>query len=134
MHSSNVCRRTIRTTGSGARRTRSHLCPCPVPRSARTPRRITHVRAPAAPGWSRCRTACSHAGTEPTLVSSLERILPFLRPSQDLVIDPEITEVMVSAGGRRVFVERGGVVDHLGNLRINQQVLNRPEKRQNAFE
>src|ERR1700730_17834065 len=101
MRSSNVCRRTTRTTGSGAQRTRSHLCPCLAPRSARTPRRITHARAPDAPGWSRCRRASSHAGTEPTIVSSLERILPFLRPIQDLLIDPDITEVMVNAGGRR---------------------------------
>src|SRR5947207_2192193 len=123
MRSSNVCRRTIRTTGSGARRTRSHLCPSPVPRSARTPRRITRVRAPAAPGWSRCRTACSHAGTEPTIVSSLERILPFLRPIQDLLIDPDITEVMVNAGGRRIFVERGGVVDPVPSRTVDEKLL-----------
>jgi len=33
--------------------------PVPALRSARTPRRITHARAPAAPGWSRCRRARS---------------------------------------------------------------------------
>lgn len=41
-------------------------------------------------------------------MSSLERILPFLRPVEDLLADPDITEVMVNAGGRRVFVERAG--------------------------
>jgi pilus assembly protein CpaF len=41
-------------------------------------------------------------------VSSLDRILPFLRPIEDLLIDPAITEVMVNDGGRRVFVERDG--------------------------
>jgi pilus assembly protein CpaF len=41
-------------------------------------------------------------------MSSLNRILPFLRPIEDLLADPEITEVMVNAGGRRVFVERAG--------------------------
>jgi pilus assembly protein CpaF len=41
-------------------------------------------------------------------VSSLDRILPFLRPIEDLLADPDITEVMVNAGGRRVFVERAG--------------------------
>jgi pilus assembly protein CpaF len=41
-------------------------------------------------------------------VSSLERILPFLRPIEDLLIDPSVTEVMVNGGGRRVFVERYG--------------------------
>jgi pilus assembly protein CpaF len=38
----------------------------------------------------------------------MERILPFLRPIEDLLADPDITEVMVNAGGRRVFVERAG--------------------------
>jgi pilus assembly protein CpaF len=41
-------------------------------------------------------------------VSSLDRILPFLRPIEDLLRDQDITEVMVNDGGRRVFVERGG--------------------------
>jgi pilus assembly protein CpaF len=44
-------------------------------------------------------------------MSSLDRILPFLKPIEDLLIDPAITEVMVNAGGRRVFVERGGCVE-----------------------
>src|SRR3984893_5421197 len=123
MRSSNVCRRTIRTTGSGARRTRSHSCPCLALRSARTPRRIMRARAPDAQGWSRCRRACSHAGREPTIVSSLERILPFLRPIQDLLIDPEITEVMVNAGGRRIFVERGGVVDPVPSRTVDEKLL-----------
>ncbi len=41
-------------------------------------------------------------------MSSLDRILPFLRPIEDLLADPDITEVMVNAGGRHVFVERAG--------------------------
>jgi pilus assembly protein CpaF len=41
-------------------------------------------------------------------MSSLDRILPFLRPIEDLLRDPGITEVMVNDGGRRVFVERNG--------------------------
>jgi pilus assembly protein CpaF len=44
-------------------------------------------------------------------MSSLDRILPFLKPIEDLLIDPAITEVMVNAGGRRVFVERGGCIE-----------------------
>jgi pilus assembly protein CpaF len=43
-------------------------------------------------------------------VSSLDRILPFLRPIEDLLVDPTITEVMVNDGGRRVFVERDGTL------------------------
>ena len=39
-------------------------------------------------------------------MSSLDRILPFLRPIEDLLRDPAVTELMVNDGGRRVFVER----------------------------
>jgi pilus assembly protein CpaF len=44
-------------------------------------------------------------------MSSLERILPFLKPIEDLLRDPAVTEVMVNEGGRRVFVERRGVLE-----------------------
>ena len=56
-------------------------------------------------------------------MSSLERILPFLRPIQDLLIDPDITEVMVNAGGRRIFVERGGVVDRVPSRTVDEKLL-----------
>ena len=46
-------------------------------------------------------------------MSSLDRILPFLRPIEDLLVDPQITEVMVNEGGRRVFVERDGRVERV---------------------
>ena len=44
-------------------------------------------------------------------MSSLDRILPFLRPIEDLLRDPAVTEVMVNCGGRRVFVERDGALE-----------------------
>jgi pilus assembly protein CpaF len=44
-------------------------------------------------------------------MSSLDRILPFLRPIEDLLRDSAVTEVMVNAGGARVFVERDGLVE-----------------------
>src|SRR5207245_716041 len=44
-------------------------------------------------------------------MSSLDRILPFLRPIEDLLLDQHVTEVMVNDGGRHVFVERDGVVE-----------------------
>jgi len=56
-------------------------------------------------------------------VSSLERILPFLRPIQDLLIDPDITEVMVNAGGRRIFVERSGVVEPVSSRTVDEKLL-----------
>ena len=43
-------------------------------------------------------------------MSSLDRILPFLRPIEDVLRDPAVTEVMVNEGGRHVFVERGGAL------------------------
>ena len=43
-------------------------------------------------------------------MSSLDRILPFLRPIEDLLRDPTVTEVMVNEGGRHVFVERAGAL------------------------
>jgi len=44
-------------------------------------------------------------------VSSLDRILPFLRAIEDLLLDSEVTEVMVNDGGKRVFVERDGSLE-----------------------
>lgn len=44
-------------------------------------------------------------------MSSLDRILPFLRSIEDLLCDPSVTEVMVNDGGRRVFVEREGTLE-----------------------
>ncbi len=44
-------------------------------------------------------------------MSSLDRILPFLKPIEDLLLDPTVTEVMVNDGGRRVFVERDGALE-----------------------
>lgn len=46
-------------------------------------------------------------------MSSLDRILPFLKPIEDLLRDPSVTEVMVNAGGSRVFVERNGMLECL---------------------
>jgi pilus assembly protein CpaF len=43
-------------------------------------------------------------------MSSLDRILPFLKPIEDLLRDPTVTEVMVNEGGARVFVERNGTL------------------------
>ena len=39
------------------------------------------------------------------------------------LIDPDITEVMVNAGGRRIFVERGGVVDPVPSRTVDEKLL-----------
>ena len=44
-------------------------------------------------------------------MSSLDRILPFLKPIEDLLCDPTVTELMVNGGGGRVFVERDGALE-----------------------
>jgi pilus assembly protein CpaF len=56
-------------------------------------------------------------------VSSLERILPFLRPIEDLLTDPSVTEVMVNGGGRRVFVERRGVLEAVADRALEVRNL-----------
>src|SRR5436309_11867619 len=56
-------------------------------------------------------------------MSSLDRILPFLRPIEDLLVDPTITEVMVNDGGKRVFVERDGVLESVPDRTLEPRNL-----------
>jgi Flp pilus assembly CpaF family ATPase len=64
-------------------------------------------------------------------MSSLDRILPFLKPIEDLLVDPAITAVMVNDGGRRVFVERRGCIEQIPDRSLevrNLTVLGGPPK------
>jgi energy-coupling factor transporter ATP-binding protein EcfA2 len=54
-------------------------------------------------------------------MSSFDRILPFVRPLEHLLRDPTITEVMVNAGGRRVFVERDGRLEAVSGLSLDER-------------
>jgi pilus assembly protein CpaF len=56
-------------------------------------------------------------------MNSLDRILPFLRPIEDLLVDPTITEVMVNEGGRCVFVEREGGVEAVSGRTLESRNL-----------
>src|SRR3990170_1838921 len=56
-------------------------------------------------------------------VSSLDRILPFLRPIEDLLRDPTITEVMVNDGGGHVFVERDGALECVAGRTLESRNL-----------
>jgi pilus assembly protein CpaF len=56
-------------------------------------------------------------------VSSLDRILPFLKPIEDLLLDRHITEVMVNDGGRHVFVERDGAVEPVVDRQLETRNL-----------
>jgi pilus assembly protein CpaF len=56
-------------------------------------------------------------------VSSLDRILPFIKPIEDLLRDDSITELMVNEGGRRVFVERGGRMELVPDRSLDTRSL-----------
>jgi pilus assembly protein CpaF len=56
-------------------------------------------------------------------VSSLDRILPFLKPIEDLLVDPAVTEVMVNDGGRYVFVEREGGIEAVPDRTLESRNL-----------
>lgn len=53
---------------------------------------------------------------------SFDVILPFLQPIAHLMADPDVTEIMVNAGGA-VFVERGGRVVTLPAIRMTERDL-----------
>lgn len=56
-------------------------------------------------------------------MSSLDRILPFLKLIEDLLVDPTVTEVMVNDGGRRVFVERDGAIEAVAGRTLEPRNL-----------
>lgn len=56
-------------------------------------------------------------------MSSLDRIVPFIRPIEPLLRDVTVTEVMVNAGGRHVFVERNGALDAVVDLTLDPRHL-----------
>lgn len=49
-------------------------------------------------------------------------ILPFLRPIESLILDEEISEVMVNASGR-VFVERSGLLSEVQGVKLDPKHL-----------
>ena len=49
-------------------------------------------------------------------------ILPFLRPIEEYILDPEISEVMVNASGR-IFVERLGRLEELASVQLDKKHL-----------
>ncbi len=56
-------------------------------------------------------------------MSSFARILPFVKPIEHLLLDSTVTEVMVNGGGRRVFVERNGIVEEVPDLTLDERNL-----------
>ena len=53
---------------------------------------------------------------------SLDIILPFLRPIEHLIADPDISEIMVN-GTKRVFVERAGQVTEAEDVMLDERHL-----------
>src|SRR5258707_6625765 len=51
-----------------------------------------------------------------------ETILPFLRPIEHLILDPDISEIMVNAGSR-IFVEKYGQLTPVPGITISEQAL-----------
>lgn len=56
-------------------------------------------------------------------MSSLDRILPFLKSIEVLLQDPSVTEVMVNRGGRKVFIERRGVIEAVADRTLESRSL-----------
>lgn len=52
-----------------------------------------------------------------------ETILPFLRPIEHLILDPDISEIMVNAGSQ-IFIERRGQLTQVPGITISEQALN----------
>lgn len=55
-------------------------------------------------------------------MTAFELILPFLRPIEDLILDSEISEIMVN-GSEHIFIERHGHILPVRNIRISQKSL-----------
>jgi pilus assembly protein CpaF len=53
---------------------------------------------------------------------SFDLILPFLRPIAHLIQDPDVSEIMVNAGGR-VFLERDGMLDEADGVHLEEKDL-----------
>jgi pilus assembly protein CpaF len=53
---------------------------------------------------------------------SFEVILPFLRPIEHLIVNPDITEIMVN-GSRRIFIERAGLLEEIAEVHLDERNL-----------
>src|ERR1700681_1314540 len=51
-----------------------------------------------------------------------ELILPFLRPIQHLILDPDISEIMVN-GPERIFIEKSGYLQAVPGVKLTPESL-----------
>ena len=55
-------------------------------------------------------------------MDGFELILPFLRPIQHLILDPDISEIMVN-GPERIFIEKAGHIQPVPEVRLTRESL-----------
>ena len=55
-------------------------------------------------------------------MNGFELILPFLRPIQHLILDPDISEIMVN-GPERIFIERAGYLQPVPGVKLTHESL-----------
>ena len=55
-------------------------------------------------------------------MTGFEMILPFLRPIQAHILDPDVSEIMVN-GPEQVFVERAGYLEKIEGVTLNEKSL-----------
>jgi pilus assembly protein CpaF len=55
-------------------------------------------------------------------MNGFELILPFLRPIQHLILDPDISEIMVN-GPRQIFIERAGYLQAVPEVKLTPESL-----------
>ncbi len=56
------------------------------------------------------------------MMNGFELILPFLRPIQHLILDPDISEIMVN-GPERIFIEKDGHLQAVPELKLTPESL-----------
>src|SRR5882672_9858068 len=55
-------------------------------------------------------------------MNGFELILPFLRPIQHLILDPDISEIMIN-GPERIFIEKAGYLQAVPGVKLTPQSL-----------
>jgi len=55
-------------------------------------------------------------------MNGFELILPFLRPIQHLILDPDISEIMVN-GPERIFIEKAGYLQAVAGVKLTPESL-----------
>src|SRR5580692_3366993 len=55
-------------------------------------------------------------------MNGFELILPFLRPIQHLILDPDISEIMVN-GPEHIFIEKAGYLQAVPGIKLTPESL-----------